>query len=316
MDMTTFNYFYEGQEDQYAFFRIPKKLMTEPCFKKLILEGKVLYGLMLDRLSLSRKNHWVDDEGRLYIIYTVEQIMEDLNCSRPSAMNALNALDDKKGIGLIRRVRRGLGLPNIIYVMDFMTSGGETVPADHSDETPSAPKDDVPNFQKLKNLTSGSKENELQEVKNFNSNKTNKSKTKENKVVVHPPAADHDNDSDYDEIIEVWNACEGAMPIQGIGRGTQREQTLKKCIRQFGRDTFFDTIRKIPKSEYLRNTGTKFNWFIEPDNFTKVLEGAYDRSYAKKGKPANAFHNFDQRTYTEDELELLFERPRPSGRGD
>lgn len=73
-----------------------QKLMTEPCFKKLMLESKVLYGLMLDRLSLSRKNHWVDDEGRLYIIYTVEQIMEDLNCSRPSAMSALNALNDKK----------------------------------------------------------------------------------------------------------------------------------------------------------------------------------------------------------------------------
>ena len=159
MDMTTFNYFYEGQEDQYSFFRIPKKLMTESCFKKMMLEGKVLYGLMLDRLSLSRKNHWVDDEGRLYIIYTVEQIMEDLNCCRPSAMNALNALDDKKGIGLIRRVRRGLGLPNIIYVMDFMTASEDNVPTDQSDETPPSPESGEPDFQKLKN---------------FNSNKTKK----------------------------------------------------------------------------------------------------------------------------------------------
>ena len=303
MNMTTFNYFYEGQEEQYSFFRIPKKLISDPCFKNLILEGKMLYGLMLDRISLSRKNHWIDDEGRLYIIYTIEQIMGDLNCSRPSAVKALNSLDDENGIGLIKKVRRGLGRPNIIYVMDFMSAGNSGLTENQITDDVSSPNQNSLDFQKLNILTSGSKETELQEVNDFNSNNTDKSNTKEKNIVVDPPTADDHDKCDYEEIIEAWNSSEGALPIQNIAPGTQRERFLKKCISLFGKNTFLDVIRLIPKSDYLKRVKVKFDWFVRPDNFIKVKEGTYTDSYKDLTFGHTGFSNFDQRTYDYDDLE-------------
>ena len=66
-----FDYFY-GKEDaeQYAFYRIPKRLITGEEFQDVSTEAKLLYGLMLDRLKLSIKNQWLDEQSRVYIIYT------------------------------------------------------------------------------------------------------------------------------------------------------------------------------------------------------------------------------------------------------
>lgn len=74
---------------------------------------------MLDRLSLSMKNGWLDDENRAYIYYTLENIVENLGCSTGKCVKVLAELDDKKGIGLIERKKQGLGKPDIIYVKKF-----------------------------------------------------------------------------------------------------------------------------------------------------------------------------------------------------
>ena len=64
-----FEYFYDGQPEKYSFYRIPKRLFTDGSFSELSTEAKVLYGLLLDRVSLSRENGWVDEEGRIYVFY-------------------------------------------------------------------------------------------------------------------------------------------------------------------------------------------------------------------------------------------------------
>ncbi|MCD7954351.1 MAG: replication initiator protein A, partial [Lachnospiraceae bacterium] len=102
-----FDYFHEYESEQFSFYRIPKLLFTDSYFRKLSCDAKVLYGLMLDRMSLSLKNHWVDSERRVYIIFTVDQVTEYLNCGRDKAMKILAELDTKKGIGLIDRVKQG-----------------------------------------------------------------------------------------------------------------------------------------------------------------------------------------------------------------
>ncbi len=79
----TFNYFYGTEADQFSFYRIPKKaLFTDSYFKDLSSDAKILYGLMLDRMSLSIKNQWFDDKNRAYIYFSIEDIMELLNCGR------------------------------------------------------------------------------------------------------------------------------------------------------------------------------------------------------------------------------------------
>ena len=142
-----FDYFYKRDLERFQFFMLPKILVTGEQFKTISSDAKILYACLFDRISLSAKNDWLDKEGRIYIIFTIEEIMKTINRSRPTAVKALDELDKNTGgIGLIERKRLGFGKPNIIYVKDFTSYEGE----------------------KLENQTSGSKDIELQEVKKFN----------------------------------------------------------------------------------------------------------------------------------------------------
>lgn len=116
----TLDYYYGDQAEQFSFYRIPKVLFTDKRFKDISAEAKILYGLLLDRMSLSAKNGWLDQEGRVYIVYTVEDIMDALSCASQKAMKLLNELDEK--CGLIERKRQGLGKPNLIYVKNFVAA--------------------------------------------------------------------------------------------------------------------------------------------------------------------------------------------------
>ena len=119
-----FEYFYGMEAEQYSFYRIPKMLFTVECFRSLSCEAKVLYGLMLDRMGLSIKNRWFDEEDRVYIIFTVEEIAELMDCGTQKAVKLVKELDADKGIGLIEKKRLGLGKPNVIYVKNFMIKEG------------------------------------------------------------------------------------------------------------------------------------------------------------------------------------------------
>ena len=77
-----FDYFYGCESEQFSFYRIPKMLFKDKRFKNVSAEAKILYGLMLDRMGLSQKNMWLDSENRVYIIYTIEDIIEDFSCAR------------------------------------------------------------------------------------------------------------------------------------------------------------------------------------------------------------------------------------------
>jgi len=125
MQKVQFEYFYNDDSDQYSFYRIPKLLFTEEYFSSLSCEAKVLYGLMLDRMSLSLKNKWFDEQNRAYIIFTIEDVMELLNCKSQKAVKIMKELDAEDGIGLIEKIRQGFGKPNIIYVKNFMIKEAE-----------------------------------------------------------------------------------------------------------------------------------------------------------------------------------------------
>ena len=115
-----FNYYYGKEAESFSFFRIPKLLFTDPTFSKLSSDAKVLYGILLDRMNLSMKNNWIDEENKVYIIFTIEEIAEIMCCATQKATKILQELDDKKGIGLVEKKRLGLGKPNILYVKNFI----------------------------------------------------------------------------------------------------------------------------------------------------------------------------------------------------
>ena len=114
-----FDYFYGAQSEQFAFYRVPKVLFTNDRFKYLSAEAKTLYGILLDRVPLSAKNGWIDEQGRMYIICTIEETMADMNRGNKKAVQLLTDLETK--VGLIERKRQGLGKPNLIYVKHFIS---------------------------------------------------------------------------------------------------------------------------------------------------------------------------------------------------
>lgn len=115
-EQTFFDYYYGGESEQFAFYRIPRQLVTGSYFKALSTDAKLLYGLLLDRMSLSMKNGWYDEQGRVYIYYPLDEIQEALCCSHGKAVRLFAELDTGKGIGLIERIRQGQGKPARIYV--------------------------------------------------------------------------------------------------------------------------------------------------------------------------------------------------------
>ena len=112
-----FDYYYGSQADQFSFIRIPRMLLTEETFSSLTLQSKMLYSVLLDRMSLSMKNGWFDEENRVYIIYQISEIQSDLGFSKRKAMDYLAELET---FGLVRKKKRGFGLPSIIYVKSFL----------------------------------------------------------------------------------------------------------------------------------------------------------------------------------------------------
>lgn len=114
------DYFYGSQAEQFSFYRIPKALFTDERFRSISAEAKVLYGILLDRMSLSQKNGWLDDTDRVYIIFTTQDIMDAIDCADQKATKLLSELEQKAG--LIERKRQGLGKPNLIYVKNFIGS--------------------------------------------------------------------------------------------------------------------------------------------------------------------------------------------------
>ncbi len=194
MQKIQFDYFRGMEAEQYSFYRVPKVLFTAECFKSLSCEAKVLYGLMLDRMSLSIKNRWFDEEDRVYIIFTVEEIMELLGCGRQKAIKNIAELDSEKGIGLIEKKRLGLGKPNVIYVKNFMikecpesergeiqleNTGNTQKYENQTSRSIKTEFQQVPesDFQKYENQTSGSMKIKTQEVPKSNCNNTDINKT-------------------------------------------------------------------------------------------------------------------------------------------
>lgn len=123
-------------------------------------EAKILYGFLLDRVSVSLKNGWKDDQNRVFIICTIEEIMEKLGCGNKKAIQLLSELEDK--IGLIERKRQGLGKPNLIYVKNFVRT------VDNSGQR---------HFLECQNDTSGSVQTTSLEVSESHGSNTNKNKT-------------------------------------------------------------------------------------------------------------------------------------------
>ncbi len=172
-DRIKLSYFYGKEAEQYSFYKIPKLLFTDDYFKKISVEAKVLYGLMLDRMSLSVKNQWMDEEGRAYIYYSLEDIMDALGCSNKKAISIMKELDIDAGIGLIEKKRQGQGKPTMIYLKQFMIQDVQKCRNYTSEEKTDVSEVKNLHILKCKNDMSRNEESSCLEVKNIHTNKNN-----------------------------------------------------------------------------------------------------------------------------------------------
>lgn len=114
-------YFKGLEADRYSFYRVPKALVKADLFQKMSGDAKLLYAVLLDRMSLSIKNGWQDKHGNAYIICTIEEVMDSIHCARQKAVKLLDELEQE--FRLIERRRQGLGKPNLLYVKDLYLHG-------------------------------------------------------------------------------------------------------------------------------------------------------------------------------------------------
>ena len=152
----TLDYFYGQTGELFSFYRIPKALFQEQRFQSLSTDAKTLYGILLDRMSLSVKNGWLDKQNRVFIIFTIEDVKRALCCADNKATKLLRELEK---FGLIERKRRGQGKPSLVYVKNFSAESS---------------KESVKNRD---NDDSGTVQNTLQDPAKLRCNKTERNNT-------------------------------------------------------------------------------------------------------------------------------------------
>lgn len=236
-----FDYYYGNEAEQFSFFRIPKKLFSDMRFKDMSTDAKLLYGLMLDRMGLSVKNRWLDDENRVYIVYTLEDIISDLGCARQKTVKLLEELESS--VGLIKRKRQGQGKPNIIYVMNFMLSRSDEYD-NQTCRSMNIKNQEVlkSNLQEYENQTSRSMISESQEVCKSYPNDNDISDNKE-------------NDTDFNKTILSYpieddkSICESApAKTPDMIRWIEERNTYELLIK---RNIEYDIIVKEYTAEWL-----------------------------------------------------------------
>lgn len=111
------DYFYDTEAESFRFYQIPALLLEEKEYRDISDTAKILYGVLLSRLALSRKNRWIEEKtGRLYISYNLKQLVDMLGRSDRTISKAMKQLAE---VGLIEKKKRGQGKTDIIYVMNF-----------------------------------------------------------------------------------------------------------------------------------------------------------------------------------------------------
>ena len=166
-----FNYLSASGIDKFTFYRMPKILFVDDYFSAISCEAKVLYGLLLDRATLSKSNNWIDELGRVYVFFKQTEAMEMLNIKKNKVIAIFKELED---IGLLIRKKQGQGKPTRLYVLDFSShtddensKTNEVVSDDEEQTSDENTKKEVKRFEKQTSEIQTSSNDTKKEVKRF-----------------------------------------------------------------------------------------------------------------------------------------------------
>lgn len=258
--MQEFAYFQEQDSEQFAFYKIPKVLFTDPRFNGISTEAKIMYGVMLDRVSLSRKNGWIDENGNVYIQFTLSEMMEYFHWTKYKIYEILKELDTSgDGIGLVERKRIGCNKPNVLYVKNFASvlNRNRGAPDFRNTDIRTSEQSDI---RTSEGQTSGFPTDEHSDFRPSDTSNTNKSKTDINKTDI----------SGTSENQHLYGAFHNVF---------LRDLELKELQRRFPYD-WKEWIEKL--SSYMKSTGKKYH-----DHYATIC------SWAAKEKKHTTVKNYD-----------------------
>lgn len=221
-------YFKGLEADRYSFYRVPKALVKADLFQKMSGDAKLLYAVLLDRMSLSIKNGWQDKHGNAYIICTIEEVMDSIHCARQKAVKLLDELEHE--FRLIERRRQGLCKPNLLYVKDLYAGLSQS------------------NYWKYENHTSGGLKNELPGVPKSNGSNTEKINKTDNSETdpIYPTELQEEEQYRryFKEALELEILEQGYAAETIIGNcdtmlflGGKESSTLKEISETLGKET-------------------------------------------------------------------------------
>lgn len=263
-EIRMFDYFYGQSGEMFSYFRVPQILFRDIKFKDLSTDAKTLYGILLDRMGLSVKNGWLDEQGRVYIIFPVQEVMDALGCADNKATKLFRELENA---GLVERKRRGLGKPNLIYVKNF---------AD-------------PRFRNREKNGSGAADSAQQETAKSRGNKTEWNKTEGSE----PDPFSSDAESELDERTRLEAYFMQSLEVDLLLRVCPDDEdsiyqivdllvdtcaTKRKMLRIAGDDRPAEAVR----SRFMKLNADHIQWiFVETENGGQIR-------YLNPGQAPNA----------------------------
>lgn len=268
-----------GDIDNERFYMIPKSFFVCDEYRDMGLTAKVLYGVLHDRMELSRCNGWVDEDGAIFMIYTVDNLVSVLGVDRKTIFKAMNELKEKE---LLEAKRQGQGQPNKLYLHKMKPVDVSEVPKKDSRSTEKGTRE-VP-----KSGTSRSGENGTLMI--LSNSDTENSDTEKGIRNTEGVATAHPN-VPYQKVVEQYHqVCISLPRVKVISE--PRKRAIKARWNEWGKniDTFAECFRKVEASDFLTGRSKDwmagFDWIMSPSNFTKIMEGNYDNKEHKQSSPS------------------------------
>lgn len=254
----TFKAFRNLEVEGFKYYQLPKELYTLRRYANLSNNACVLYSMLRDRLSLSIKNNWTDEEGNVYFIFTRKNAAEMIRVSESTVKKVYKELKDTF---LLKEVEVKKGLPTRLYLGKII---GDRINIE-----------DMKENEKVKVNASEGHNIYLSPRQNITPNNTNRNKTEINNSI----SKDILSSFTVNLVIDKWNSL-GLSKIIAVKTGTIRYKLLKSRISEYGIDNLLKAIENINNSNFLKGQNNKgwtitFDWLIKPSNFIKVLEDTY-----------------------------------------
>ena len=293
-----FDYFYFNESEYFNYIQLPKELVRKNNnYSNLSADSKILYGLFLDRLSLSRKNGWVDDYGRIYVIYKRDSVMEDFDCSTTTATKLVRELIS---FGLIEQKRQQGGKPAIYYVKNFtkiLDNNNNNYEIDKESEFSNEEYDEI-------NINSDVKKSLPLDVKKSLPLDVKKSLPHNNTNINNTNINNHQQ-QDINNINNTIDDVDDEISLNKIQEITEKKFNQMDCIAildsihgnsENWKEKLINYFEYVSKNKKITN---KVGWIINAFYKNIDINNLHRKNYL-----SNSFNNFHQRDYDFEKVEV------------